>query len=399
MYALSSQSHAQALLPRLSASASSSAFASARSWTPRPRPRPLAQAIFVMTRSSLSSSSSSPASVERAPMSARSSTSTAATPMASARIAHIVALPIPLSAEPTPRTQRGADADSDADEHHHRLLHPAKASHQNHIWLFLSPPTLPAAPPEPNHHTHARFTRGWWAHKLSHEWPVRVSHEWTELNQPDAAQWKRKVHAWGSKLLAALPWTELVAKKWVAPVEHVVLYHPAGVEAVTAHRQLSKFVVAQLGEHVKWRKISALGLPFSVMAGILPGPNLPLLYNAFRVYSHHIAAANLASVNASIHDAALSTVEIPALDPLVSQLSPASSQLDLNSPDLRAALSASLGIVGQASTIPEHLRQSTMASEKYTESQPLLATHSDQLASDVLHALRQESKKYAKTQP
>ena len=43
-------------------------------------------------------------------------------------------------------------------------------------------------------------------------------------------------------------------------------------------------------------KYSLIWLPFSIAFGIIPGPNLPLAYNAFRLYSHWRAKRGCESI-------------------------------------------------------------------------------------------------------
>ena len=38
--------------------------------------------------------------------------------------------------------------------------------------------------------------------------------------------------------------------------------------------------------HLKWLWISACGIPFSLLFAVVPGPNIPLFWNVFRLYSN-----------------------------------------------------------------------------------------------------------------
>ncbi|KAJ3370752.1 hypothetical protein GGF31_003775 [Allomyces arbusculus] len=198
-------------------------------------------------------------------------------PVSRERVAHLVMLPLrhrpvyassvlaPRRAHPLPTTGDIAAPASDDSAGHGR--HRAEHAQENGF-------------------------RAWWTRKLVNEWPAAVHTQWTQLGAATAPAWQQSVHARGTAVLARLPWEETLAKHLDHP-DALVLYHPARVESRSAERQLVGLLRERLVFHQRWRKYAACGLPASVAAGILPGPNLPLLYNAFRVYSHHVATEHL----------------------------------------------------------------------------------------------------------
>ncbi|KNE68307.1 hypothetical protein AMAG_12974 [Allomyces macrogynus ATCC 38327] len=200
-------------------------------------------------------------------------------PVSRERVAHLVMLPLrhrpvyassvlaPRRAHPHQTASNGSTSTSASDESAGHGRHRAEHAQENGF-------------------------RAWWTRKLVHEWPAAVHTQWTQLGAPTAPAWQQSVHSRGTAVLARLPWEETLAKHLDHP-DALVLYHPARVESRSAERQLVGLLRERLVFHQRWRKYTACGLPASVAAGIFPGPNLPLLYNAFRVYSHHVATEHL----------------------------------------------------------------------------------------------------------
>ena len=50
--------------------------------------------------------------------------------------------------------------------------------------------------------------------------------------------------------------------------------------------QLNRLILIERPHHKKWLLLSMSCLPFSIAFSIVPGPNIPLGYNLFRIYSH-----------------------------------------------------------------------------------------------------------------
>ncbi|KAI9168274.1 hypothetical protein H9P43_007646 [Blastocladiella emersonii ATCC 22665] len=221
---------------------------------------------------------------------------------AAPRVAHVVVLPVAKDKWVFASPPLAKRVPAHVLHHQQHLAEKAAAAESSATAL---PP--PPAPP-------GITQREWWTQRLTHDWPARVSAEWDELAHPDAAGWKRSVHRRGSQLLERLEWEELVAKRWDAPT-HVHLYHPASVEPATAERQLATFVRHRLAWHLRYRKYSAALLPATALLGILPGPNLPLVYNGFRAYSHHMATTNLQTMLAILKDRGAAATDVADLDP------------------------------------------------------------------------------------
>ncbi|KAI9223970.1 mitochondrial K+-H+ exchange-related-domain-containing protein [Blastocladiella britannica] len=243
--------------------------------------------------------------------------------------------------------------------------HPHRAE-PGTTWILASPhvphPTLPlhqSAPYLPAPSWSARLK-----HKVAVELPERVGKEWTGLAaHPDADGWRRKVHAYGTRLLSRLEWEEWLAVQLSVPHNHtlvpssspaaaphfsVVVHHPTTTAAPDVRAAVAEWAETRRAVHARWRGLTGMALPLSLLCGVLPGPNLPLFYNGFRVWAHHRAVENLDVLLAS-DPSHWATVELEPLDAVQDQLQELPGDVDAAAVEDALALAL---IVGGTSAAP-----------------------------------------------
>ncbi len=64
-----------------------------------------------------------------------------------------------------------------------------------------------------------------------------------------------------------------------------VLY-PSGISPNYARRRLRLLVLHKTAEHRRWIVINSLMIPVTTVMGLLPGPNVFLAWNGYRLFSH-----------------------------------------------------------------------------------------------------------------
>ncbi|KAL7751094.1 hypothetical protein RI367_003674 [Sorochytrium milnesiophthora] len=163
--------------------------------------------------------------------------------------------------------------------------------------LFYTPPPPPLVellPEQPSTSSPALLN---WYRQARKDLPVRAQAAWdnwsttTTSNDADPSTLKHRVLGAASRVLERIPWQEVFLKRCSGP-DHVRLLNPPSMSRDAVSAQLRSLVCDREAVHRRLRIYSAACLPVSVLASVIPGPNLPLLYNAFRLYSHHTALTN-----------------------------------------------------------------------------------------------------------
>jgi hypothetical protein len=172
-----------------------------------------------------------------------------------------------------------------------------------------------------------------WRWKVSEKWPADAKKMWTDLGEAPEGTFKSKIHSTGTRIMDNIPeegktdfmlWMKFacadskgyLATEWFLKAvnskpDSGELVMPAFLDPVATTEQLAALCRTKEPFHKRWRTLSIVCLPFSTAAGLLPGPNVFLLYNgtfnmiprlnlpttllisasplAFRLYSHHLA--------------------------------------------------------------------------------------------------------------
>lgn len=71
--------------------------------------------------------------------------------------------------------------------------------------------------------------------------------------------------------------------------ETVEIVHPADVSARFVRRKLRLLLIRKTIKHKRGIYLNAIFLPFSIAATLIPGPNVFLFWNAYRLVSHVLA--------------------------------------------------------------------------------------------------------------
>ncbi|RKO99877.1 hypothetical protein CXG81DRAFT_13909 [Caulochytrium protostelioides] len=132
-------------------------------------------------------------------------------------------------------------------------------------------------------------------------WANRTWDRWRDASESSL---RHKTYRYANKLLDKLPAEEWFLKQIPlslnvtrripspeeiradADVTVAVRYPPSHVEPDAAREALREMVRRQLPYHRRYLTLSAWALPTTLVFSVLPGPNLPMFYVIYRVYSH-----------------------------------------------------------------------------------------------------------------
>ncbi|KAJ3085805.1 hypothetical protein HK102_013811 [Quaeritorhiza haematococci] len=162
--------------------------------------------------------------------------------------------------------------------------------------------------------------------------PTRVIQEgtkkWDEWGACEPHTWRYRTYAFGNKVLDRLEAEEWFLKEIpVMPREaaaqlegkdengksifdgtRIPVTLPSRVDPTQVHAFLTTLASERMPYHKKWMYLSTGVIPFSAAFTVVPGPNLPLFYNCFRIWSHFRAVEGaktlqyLAEKNALVYD-------------------------------------------------------------------------------------------------
>ncbi|KAJ3225292.1 hypothetical protein HK099_007027 [Clydaea vesicula] len=120
-------------------------------------------------------------------------------------------------------------------------------------------------------------------------------HKYHALEKAKEGTISHKLSVYGNKVLEKISQDEWFLKSipkqenLKASIKKVEFLYPSKLDNVELLNHLKSFAVEKMVMHQKYLYLSILVLPVSISFSILPGPNLPLAYNAFRLYSHYYA--------------------------------------------------------------------------------------------------------------
>eukprot|EP01087_Luapelamoeba_hula_P003862 TRINITY_DN1373_c2_g1_i1.p1 TRINITY_DN1373_c2_g1~~TRINITY_DN1373_c2_g1_i1.p1 ORF type:complete len:332 (-),score=68.85 TRINITY_DN1373_c2_g1_i1:45-1040(-) len=118
----------------------------------------------------------------------------------------------------------------------------------------------------------------------------KVQEEYTKWGEATPTSWigraKLFVHGTCQKLLDKVEPEETFLKSVDTHVRHVDLLYPSSLSLLSVQAHFHDLFQTRTKFHDKWMWMSIACVPFSLLAGILPGPNVFLLYNAYRIHSH-----------------------------------------------------------------------------------------------------------------
>ncbi|KAI8999363.1 mitochondrial K+-H+ exchange-related-domain-containing protein [Gaertneriomyces semiglobifer] len=114
--------------------------------------------------------------------------------------------------------------------------------------------------------------------ELSQSQPKSVSHRvWV------AGERMKKWADWRESLLMKVPGVNEVAWEHASNLK---VYYPANIPQSHIENQLSAIVAKRAPHHQRRLMLCIIALPFSALFGVVPGPNVPLIWNLYRLYSN-----------------------------------------------------------------------------------------------------------------
>jgi len=77
---------------------------------------------------------------------------------------------------------------------------------------------------------------------------------------------------------------------------------PRGLPKMDTLTHLRQLTATRIAHHQKWLYVNICALPFTLLLGLAPGPNIFFLYNAFRTYCHYKAMHGAKAIQHRQHD-------------------------------------------------------------------------------------------------
>ncbi|KAI9034328.1 mitochondrial K+-H+ exchange-related-domain-containing protein [Hyaloraphidium curvatum] len=145
--------------------------------------------------------------------------------------------------------------------------------HQNAL-TFYSVPAVAAV--EANEVPEAEQNLRW---KMTVKWPNDARQMWLDLgNAPDGTL-KNRLYQTGTRLMDSIAEEEYFLKTVSPKVSEGEILVPNALDPSQTRQKLAELCRNRIPYHKRWRTLSVAGLPFSTAAGLVPGPNVFLLYN------------------------------------------------------------------------------------------------------------------------
>eukprot|EP00897_Mesotaenium_endlicherianum_P008590 jgi/Mesen1/775/ME000110S_11042 len=117
----------------------------------------------------------------------------------------------------------------------------------------------------------------------------KMNAQWTRLEAAPEKSIRRKIHNWGSALLAKLKPTELFLKNIPKDAARIEITYPASLDARLVRRRVRHVAISGQKVHKRFFVGSTVLLPFTFMLGILPTPNVAFFWNLFRAHANWTA--------------------------------------------------------------------------------------------------------------
>ncbi|RKO90585.1 mitochondrial K+-H+ exchange-related-domain-containing protein [Blyttiomyces helicus] len=166
-------------------------------------------------------------------------------------------------------------------------------------------------------------------HRLLRNGVAKAVSQWDRLAVKPEGSVMKRVYVAGNNLMDRIPAEEWFLK--VVPQRprdadgrvvdfrewkdfKVVVSHPTILHSTQLHTSLTTLTATALPFHRKRLTLSVLLLPFSTLFMIVPGPNIPLFWNLFRVYSHWRALEGAKTLHALHSSGAIVCVPDPVID-------------------------------------------------------------------------------------
>jgi len=123
---------------------------------------------------------------------------------------------------------------------------------------------------------------------------LNASDVWNSWGKSGPRTWRGTVHGMGQRVLSRIDAKETFFRKLNLDHRFTAEVPPSGLQILVPKDLKRESVLQYLDDctsraiplHRLWFRVNAAFVPFTALLGLVPGPNIPLFWNLFRVYSH-----------------------------------------------------------------------------------------------------------------
>ncbi|KAH7365263.1 hypothetical protein KP509_18G017700 [Ceratopteris richardii] len=121
---------------------------------------------------------------------------------------------------------------------------------------------------------------------VTHYVSEKMEQKWTALEAAEQGSMKNRVYQLGQKLLARISPSESFLKLFHKDIPKLEIVYPVSLNSRLVRRRVRHVAKCGARVHSRYMYGSFACLPFSVLFGIVPVPNIPLFWNLFRAYAN-----------------------------------------------------------------------------------------------------------------
>ncbi|TPX34070.1 hypothetical protein SmJEL517_g03257 [Synchytrium microbalum] len=137
----------------------------------------------------------------------------------------------------------------------------------------------------------------------AHKTTAKLHKMWHSWGEAPEKSIKKRTFDLGTNLLDRIPVEESFCMSIPSLKGHhasslgeVEVAFVGSLQQTEVEQKLHALVKSRDAFHRRWFALSCLCLPFSLSLSIVPGPNLPMAYNLYRVYCHYTAKNGVATL-------------------------------------------------------------------------------------------------------
>ncbi|MCO5553160.1 hypothetical protein L7F22_006681 [Adiantum nelumboides] len=121
---------------------------------------------------------------------------------------------------------------------------------------------------------------------LTHFVSDKMEQQWIALGAAKERSVKNRLHRMGEKLLAKITPSETFLKSMSKDANELEIVFPPSLNSRLVRRRVRHMAKSGAQIHSRYMYGSFACLPFSILFGIVPVPNVPLFWNLFRAYAN-----------------------------------------------------------------------------------------------------------------
>jgi len=115
-----------------------------------------------------------------------------------------------------------------------------------------------------------------------------ISRTWKSIERPRSDGSPSRIRRILDSLHARVDPTEPMLRRF-RKAHHVEVTYPSGISPQYARRRLRLLLLDKTATHRRWMVINGAMLPVTIALGVLPGPNVFLAWNGYRLLAHMFA--------------------------------------------------------------------------------------------------------------